>query len=57
MLIGSLDLPNPPLKRKIMPLVVPGLTSSSKDKTEHWQQQLMGKKLGDTTDEVVRHDI
>lgn len=34
-----------------MPLVVPGLMSKdgSKDKTADWQNQLMGKKLGDTS--------
>jgi hypothetical protein len=36
-----------------MPLVVPGLMSNDKDKTSHWQNQLMGKKLGDTSDETV----
>ena len=39
-----------------MPLVVPGLMSKdgSKDKTADWQNQLMGKKLGDTSDHTVR---
>ena len=36
-----------------MPLVVPGLMSNDKDKTSHWQNQLMGKKLGDASDETV----
>ena len=36
-----------------MPLVVPGLMSDDKDKTSHWKNQLMGKKLGDTSDETV----
>jgi len=36
-----------------MPLVVPGLTSSSKDKSEEWSNKLMGKKLGDASDEVT----
>lgn len=36
-----------------MPLVVPGLMSESKDKTEEWQNKLMGKKIGDNTDEVT----
>ena len=38
-----------------MPLVVPGLMSKdgSKDKTADWQNQLMGKKLGDTSDNMV----
>jgi hypothetical protein len=38
-----------------MPLVVPGLMSSGKDKSSDWQNKLMGKKIGDTTDEVVCH--
>ena len=38
-----------------MPLVVPGLMSKdgSKDKTADWQNQLMGKKLGDTSNTTV----
>jgi hypothetical protein len=40
-----------------MPLVVPGLMSNSKDKTEDWSNKLMGKKLGDTSDEIVRSTI
>ena len=38
-----------------MPLVVPGLMSKdgSKDKTADWQNQLMGKRLGDTSDNTV----
>jgi len=36
-----------------MPLVVPGLMSNSKDKTNDWQNKLMGKKLGDSSDEVT----
>jgi len=38
-----------------MPLVVPGLMSKdgSKDKTADWQNQLMGKKLGDTSDNIT----
>jgi hypothetical protein len=27
--------------------------SNDKDKTSHWQNQLMGKKLGDVSDETV----
>ena len=40
-----------------MPLVVPGLTnnSSENDKTNNWMNQLMGKKLGDTSNETVSH--
>jgi len=38
-----------------MPLVVPGLTnnSSENDKTNTWMNQLMGKKIGDTSNETV----
>src|SRR5947207_9142794 len=36
-----------------MTLVIPGLMSNDKDKTSHWQNQLMGKKLGDASDETV----
>jgi len=36
-----------------MPLVVPGLQSSSKDKSHDWSNKLMGKKLGDTSDEIT----
>jgi hypothetical protein len=40
-----------------MPLVVPGLTnnSSENDKTNNWMNQLVGKKLGDTSNETVGH--
>ena len=38
-----------------MPLVVPGLMSGSSSKTEDWQNKLLGKKLGDTSDSVVRN--
>ena len=37
-----------------MPLVVPGLMSSSKDKNDDWATKLMGKKLGDSNDNTVR---
>jgi hypothetical protein len=39
-----------------MPLVVPGLTNNSgeNDKTNNWMNQLMGKKIGDTSNETVR---
>ncbi|OCK80338.1 hypothetical protein K432DRAFT_47400 [Lepidopterella palustris CBS 459.81] len=35
-----------------MPLVVPGLMSKDggKDKTSDWQNQLVGKKIGETSD-------
>ncbi|KAF2401424.1 hypothetical protein EJ06DRAFT_555996 [Trichodelitschia bisporula] len=38
-----------------MPLVVPGLTSSSSanSKTDDWANKLMGKKLGDETNEIT----
>lgn len=37
-----------------MPLVVPGINSGdSASKTEEWQNKLVGKKLGEGSDEVV----
>jgi hypothetical protein len=38
-----------------MPLVVPGLTSNSgdNDQTNKWMNELMGKKIGDTSNETV----
>jgi hypothetical protein len=36
-----------------MPLVVPGIQSNDKDLTTQWMNKLMGKKLGDSHDEVV----
>jgi hypothetical protein len=38
-----------------MPLVVPGLTNSSSEnnKTNNWMNQLMGKKIGDQSNETV----
>lgn len=36
-----------------MPLVVPGLTSSSDDKNSQWMGQLAGKKLGESSNETV----
>ena len=43
------------IKSANMPLVVPGLTnnSSENDKTNTWMNQLMGKKIGDTSNETV----
>lgn len=39
-----------------MPLVVPGLTSTSGDKTEEWTNKLVGKKLSDDpSNETVRY--
>jgi hypothetical protein len=43
-----------PSATQTMPLVVPGLMSSGKDKNDDWAQKLMGKKIGDSSDEVVR---
>lgn len=38
-----------------MPLVVPGITGTSGDKTEEWTNKLVGKKLSEgSSDEVVR---
>ena len=39
-----------------MPLVVPGLTSNSgdNDQTNKWMNDLVGKKLGDSSNETVR---
>lgn len=37
-----------------MPLVVPGIMTENKGKTEEWQEKLLGKKIGEHTDEVVR---
>lgn len=37
-----------------MPLVVPGINSSFGDKSE-WVNKLMGKTIGDTSNETVRH--
>lgn len=40
-----------------MPLVVPGVTSSltgsSDSKTSEWQNKLLGKKIGDASDNMV----
>jgi len=38
-----------------MPLVIPGLMSqdSKDDKTSQWQNKLMGKKIGDASNETV----
>lgn len=40
-----------------MPLVVPGLNNPATDSADSkmdWQMKLLGKKLGDTSDETVR---
>lgn len=39
-----------------MPLVVPGLMSKDGDKTNDWMNKLMGKKIGETSDEIVSYD-
>ena len=37
-----------------MPLIVPGINSGdSASKTEEWQNKLVGKKLGEGSDEIV----
>jgi len=36
-----------------MPLVVPGLMSKGGDKTSDWQNKLMGKKIGEASDEMT----
>jgi len=36
-----------------MPLVVPGLMSKGGDKTSDWQNKLLGKKIGDSSDEIT----
>lgn len=38
-----------------MPLVVPGITSNPKDKTEEWSNKLVGKTLSEEeSNETVR---
>ncbi|KIW06727.1 uncharacterized protein PV09_02421 [Verruconis gallopava] len=37
----------------IMPLVVPGLQSKDGSKTSDWMNKLMGKKIGETNDEIT----
>lgn len=36
-----------------MPLVVPGLQSKDGDKTSDWMNKLMGKKIGESSDEIT----
>ena len=45
------------IKSANMPLVVPGLTSNSgdNDQTNKWMNELVGKKLGDSSNETVRY--
>ena len=41
-----------------MPLVIPGLQSKDGDnKTNKWMNDLMGKKIGDSSNETVRYTI
>jgi hypothetical protein len=37
-----------------MPLVDPVTNAAGGDKTAQWQNKLVGKKIGETSDEVVR---
>jgi len=37
-----------------MPLVIPGIQSEGGKGVDEWTNKLMGKKLGDNHDEVVR---
>ena len=40
-----------------MPLVVPGINSSSGNKTDEWSNKLVGKKVSDDpSNETVCHD-
>ena len=36
-----------------MPLIDPVTTAAGGDKNAEWQKKLVGKKLGDSSDEVV----
>ncbi|GAB7363917.1 hypothetical protein MBLNU230_g4480t1 [Neophaeotheca triangularis] len=36
-----------------MPLVVPGMSSTGDDKNAQWMNQLMGKKIGDSSNETT----
>jgi hypothetical protein len=36
-----------------MPLVVPGIQNTDGGSSDDWQSKLMGKKLGDSHDEMV----
>ena len=40
-----------------MPLVVPGLQSKDGNSGDDWMSKLMGKKLGDQHDEMVRSPL
>jgi hypothetical protein len=39
-----------------MPLVVPGLMNKSDNKSEDWANKLMGKKIGDSSDQIVSEE-
>jgi len=52
--------PNNPIYQPIaltMPLVVPGLQSQDGNTSNEWMTKLLGKKLGDQHDEVVRTSL
>jgi len=53
-LLETEQTPAPTTKQE-MPLVIPGLMSqdSKDDKTSQWQTKLMGKKIGDASNETV----
>ncbi|EGP91197.1 uncharacterized protein MYCGRDRAFT_78442 [Zymoseptoria tritici IPO323] len=36
-----------------MPLVVPGLQSKNGDKSSNWMEKLVGKKIGDSSNETT----
>ncbi|SMQ45751.1 unnamed protein product [Zymoseptoria tritici ST99CH_1A5] len=36
-----------------MPLVVPGLQSKDGDKSSNWMEKLVGKKIGDSSNETT----
>lgn len=38
-----------------MPLIDPVTTSGGGDKTQEWQNKLVGKKLGDASNEIVSY--
>lgn len=40
-----------------MPLVVPGIQSKDGNSKEEWMTKLMGKKIGEQHDEVVRFPL
>jgi hypothetical protein len=52
-LVPNTNFTIPAVPPQTMPLVVPGIMTSSKGMTEEWQNKLMGKKIGESTDAVV----